>query len=170
MRAELWRKQCSDEPFQLILGVRSSIFLPFRNLGLIIVDEEHDASYKQKEPAPRYNGRDAAVMLGKLSEARVLLGSATPSFESFQHALTGKYGYVQMNSRYGGIQMPEIRLADVGEYRRKKLMKGSFSPLLLEEMEKVLSEHKQVILFQNRRGYSSYVQCDRCGDGPGRDE
>lgn len=163
MRAELWRKQCSDEPFQLILGVRSSIFLPFRNLGLIIVDEEHDASYKQKEPAPRYNGRDAAVMLGKLSEARVLLGSATPSFESFQHALTGKYGYVQMNSRYGGIQMPEIRLADVGEYRRKKLMKGSFSPLLLEEMEKVLSEHKQVILFQNRRGYSSYVQCDRCG-------
>lgn len=102
-------------------------------------------------------------MLGKLSEARVLLGSATPSFESFQHALTGKYGYVQMNSRYGGIQMPEIRLADVGEYRRKKLMKGSFSPLLLEEMEKVLSEHKQVILFQNRRGYSSYVQCDRCG-------
>ena len=166
MRAELWRKQCSDEPFQLILGVRSSIFLPFRNLGLIIVDEEHDASYKQKEPAPRYNGRDAAVMLGKLSEARVLLGSATPSFESFQHALTGKYGYVQMNSRYGGIQMPEIRLADVGEYRRKKLMKGSFSPLLLEEMEKVLSEHKQVILFQNRRGYSSYVQCDRCGEIP----
>ena len=106
MRAELWRKQCSDEPFQLILGVRSSVFLPFRNLGLIIVDEEHDASYNQKEPAPRYNGRDAAVMLGKLSEARVLLGSATPSFESFQHALTGKYGYVQMNSRYGGIQMP----------------------------------------------------------------
>ena len=111
MRAELWRKQCSDEPFQLILGVRSSVFLPFRNLGLIIVDEEHDASYKQKEPAPRYNGRDAAVMLGKLS-------------------------------------------------------KGSFSPLLLEEMEKVLSEHKQVILFQNRRGYSSYVQCDRCGEIP----
>ena len=166
MRAELWRKQCSDEPFQLILGVRSSIFLPFRNLGLIIVDEEHDTSYKQKEPAPRYNGRDAAVMLGKLSEARVLLGSATPSFESFQHALTGKYGYVQMNSRYGGIQMPEIRLADVGEYRRKKLMKGSFSPLLLEEMEKVLRDHKQVILFQNRRGYSSYVQCDRCGEIP----
>lgn len=166
MRAELWRKQCSDTPFQLILGVRSSIFLPFRNLGLIIVDEEHDVSYKQKEPAPRYSGRDTAIMLGKLSGARILLGSATPSFESFQHALTGKYGYVQMNNRYGGIQMPEIRLADLGEYRRKKLMKGSFSPLLLEEMENVLSEHKQVILFQNRRGYSSYVQCDCCGEIP----
>lgn len=166
MRAELWRKQCSDRPLGLILGVRSSVFLPLTRPGLIIVDEEHDASYKQKEPAPRYNGRDAAIMLAKMYGGRVLLGSATPSFESYQNATSGKYGLVELNNRYGGVQMPEIVLADLGEYRRKKLMKGSFSPLLVSEMRKVLADGKQVILFQNRRGYSSYVQCDQCGSIP----
>lgn len=166
MRAELWRKQCSDRPLGLILGVRSSVFLPLTRPGLIIVDEEHDASYKQKEPAPRYNGRDAAIMLAKMYGGRVLLGSATPSFESYQNATSGKYGLVELNNRYGGVQMPEVVLADLGEYRRKKLMRGSFSPLLVSEMRKVLADGKQVILFQNRRGYSSYVQCDQCGSIP----
>lgn len=166
MRAELWRKQCSDRPLGLILGVRSSVFLPLTRPGLIIVDEEHDASYKQKEPAPRYNGRDAAIMLAKMYGGRVLLGSATPSFESYQNATSGKYGLVELNNRYGGVQMPEVVLADLGEYRRKKLMQGSFSPLLVSEMRKVLADGKQVILFQNRRGYSSYVQCDQCGSIP----
>ena len=166
VRAELWKRQCDKEPLQLILGVRSSIFLPFRHLGLVIVDEEHDASYKQKEPAPRYQGRDAAIMLAKMYGAKVLLGSATPSFESYQNALQGKYGLVRLNCRYGGVQMPEIVLADLKEYRRKKLMQGSFSPLLIDEMKKVLAQGYQVILFQNRRGYSSYVQCERCGNIP----
>lgn len=165
-RAELWRKQCSDRPLGLVLGVRSSVFLPFECLGLIIVDEEHDASYKQKEPSPRYNGRDAAIMLGKMHGAHVLLGSATPSFESWQNAISGKYGLVELNNRYGGVEMPEMVLADLGEFRRKKLMQGSFSPILMNEMQKVLAEGKQVILFQNRRGYSSYIQCDKCGNIP----
>ncbi len=166
MRAELWRKQCSEEPFGLILGVRSSVFLPFARLGLVIVDEEHDASYKQKEPAPRYNGRDAAIMLAKMAGAKVLLGSATPSFESYRNAQAGKYGLVELNVRYGGVRMPETVMADLKEFRRKKLMQGSFTPLLAEEMRRVLAEGMQVILFQNRRGYSSYIQCDRCGSIP----
>lgn len=166
VRAELWRKQCSEEPYQVILGVRSSVFLPFSRLGLIIVDEEHDASYKQKDPAPRYNGRDAAIMLAKMSGAKILLGSATPSFETYQNALSGKYGHVRLTTRFGDIQMPEIVLADVGEYRRKKQMQGNFSPLLIEEMQQVLDAGKQVILFQNRRGYSTYVQCEKCGHIP----
>lgn len=163
MRAELWKKQCSDRPYQLILGVRSSVFLPFPQLGMIIVDEEHDGSYKQKEPAPRYHARDAAIMLGKMYGAKILLGSATPSFESYENARTGKYGFVTMTRRYGDIQMPELLLADVAEFRRKKRMKGSFTPLLYEEMQKTLEDGKQVILFQNRRGYSTYLQCDHCG-------
>lgn len=166
VRAEMWRKQCSAEPYQLILGVRSSVFLPFGKPGLIIIDEEHEGSYKQKEPAPRYNGRDAAIMLGKLYGAKVLLGSATPSFETYHNAVAGKYGYVVLNTRYGNVQMPEVLFADVSEYRRKKQMKGSFSPLLYEEMKRVLDDGMQVILFQNRRGYSTYLQCDKCGAIP----
>jgi primosomal protein N' (replication factor Y) len=133
---------------------------------LIIVDEEHDASYKQKDPAPRYQGRDAAIMLGKLFDAHILLGSATPSFESYQNALKGKYGLVQLTQRYGGVQMPEMLLVDLKEYRRKKLMQGCFSPPLIHEMNRVLAEKKQIILFQNRRGYSSYVLCEECGTIP----
>ena len=163
MRAELWKKQCSEHPCTLILGVRSSVFLPFHNLGLIIVDEEHDASYKQKEPAPRYQARDAAIMLAKMHGAKILLGSATPSFESYENARSGKYGFVALTQRYGNIRMPQLILADVSEYRRKKLMKGMFTPVLYEEMKKVLDAGMQVILFQNRRGYSTYLQCDSCG-------
>ncbi len=165
-RAELWRKQCGEQPFHLILGVRSSIFLPFTDLGLVIIDEEHDASYKQKEPAPRYQGRDAAIMLAKMHGAQVLLGSATPSFESYYNALGGKYGLVELKHRFGGIQMPEIEFADLRQFRRKKLMKGSFSPLLIQEIQEALDHHQQIILFQNRRGYSAYVQCDHCGKIP----
>lgn len=163
VRAELWKKQSGDDPYPVVLGVRSSLFLPFRDLGLVIVDEEHDASYKQKEPAPRYNGRDAAVMLASLWHAKVLLGSATPSFETYYNVKSGKYGYVKLTSRYGDIRMPELVFADLADYRRKKLMKGVFSPLLYEEMKQVLEEGKQIILFQNRRGYSTYLQCDGCG-------
>ncbi|MDR1756772.1 MAG: primosomal protein N' [Culturomica sp.] len=166
LRAELWRKQSGDDPYPLVLGVRSSLFLPFRQLGLVIVDEEHDASYKQKEPAPRYQGRDAAVMLAAMHGARVLLGSATPSFETLRNAYTGKYGRVELTQRYGGIEMPELLFADLAEYRRKKLMKGSFSPLLIQKMQQTLEAGYQVILFQNRRGYSTYLQCDRCGSIP----
>lgn len=166
MRAELWRKQCSDKPLGVVLGVRSSIFLPFSHLGLIIVDEEHDTSYKQKEPAPRYHGRDSAIMLAKMYGAKVLLGSATPSFESYQHAVGGKYGLVELNRRYGGVSLPQIVVEDMKDCRRKKIVQGSFSPLLVNEMRKVLADKKQVILFQNRRGYSTYVQCEHCGAIP----
>lgn len=166
VRAEMWKRQCSDEPYRLILGVRSSVFLPFKDLGLIIVDEEHETSYKQREPSPRYNGRDGAIMLGKFYGAKVLLGSATPSFETYHNALAGKYGFVRLDNRYGDVQMPELLFADVGEYRRKKLMTGSFSPVLIEEMKRVLDAGNQVILFQNRRGYSTYLQCDKCGAIP----
>lgn len=163
IRAELWKKQSGPKPYPVILGVRSSLFLPFQKLGLVIVDEEHDPSYKQKEPAPRYHGRDAAIMLANLCGAKVLLGSATPSFESYYNTKTGKYGYVQLTSRYGDIRMPELLLADLAEYRRKKLMKGVFSPVLIQEMQRTLNEGNQIILFQNRRGYSTYLQCDCCG-------
>ncbi|MDR0983203.1 MAG: primosomal protein N' [Culturomica sp.] len=162
-RAELWRKQCGEEPYPVILGVRSSIFLPFKNLGLVIIDEEHDRSYKQQEPSPRYNGRDAAIMAANLYGAKTLLGSATPSFESYENAMSGKYGYVELNVRYGNVVMPKIILADLAEYRRRKLMNGNFTPLLRQAMEDTLKEGKQVILFQNRKGYSSYLQCDECG-------
>ena len=162
-RAEIWRKQNGDQPYPVVLGVRSSIFLPYRQLGLVIIDEEHESSYKQKEPAPRYNGRDAAIMLGKMNGAKILLGSATPSFESYQNALSGKYGFVQLATRYGAVMMPELLFVDVKEYRRKKMMKGCFTPVLYEEMKRVLESGMQVILFQNRRGYSTYLQCDHCG-------
>lgn len=165
-RAEMWRKQCGPKPYKLIVGVRSSVFLPFSGLGLIIVDEEHESSYKQKEPAPRYNGRDAAMMLARMSGAKILLGSATPSFETYYNAQEGKYGYVKLENRYGNVQMPELTVVDISEYRRKKMMSGSFSPVLVGEMKQVLDSGKQVILFQNRRGYSTYIQCDACGAIP----
>lgn len=162
-RAEMWRRQNGTDPYPVVLGVRSSIFLPYRNLGLVIIDEEHEGSYKQKEPAPRYHGRDAAIMLGKMNGAKVLLGSATPSFESYQNAMSGKYGFVELTTRFGEVMMPELVFVDVKEYRRKKLMKGSFTPVLYQEMKQVLEKGMQVILFQNRRGYSTYLQCDHCG-------
>ncbi len=162
-RVEMWHKQNSDNPYPVVLGVRSSVFLPYKQLGLVIIDEEHESSYKQKEPAPRYNGRDAAIMLGKMNGAKILLGSATPSFESYQNAINGKYGFVKLMTRYGEVMMPELVFVDMKEYRRKKLMKGCFTPVLYEEMKRVLECGMQVILFQNRRGYSTFLQCNHCG-------
>lgn len=166
LRVAMWRKQCSETPYRIILGVRSSLFLPFQSLGLVIVDEEHESSFKQSEPAPRYHGRDTAIVLATLFNAKVLLGSATPSFESFNNAQQGKYGYVLLDKRHNEIELPEILIANMAEYRRKKLLKGSLSPLLIEEMTRVLNQGNQVLLFQNRRGYSTFIMCDRCGAVP----
>lgn len=162
-RVELWRKQLSEHPYPLILGVRSSLFLPFHNLGLIIVDEEHETSYKQTEPAPRYHARDAAVVLAHQAGARVLLGSATPSLESYHNAGTGKYGLVEMLHRFSGVEMPYIEVADVKELRRRKEMKSPFSPRLADEVRRALGSGAQAILFQNRRGYSPVLECKACG-------
>ena len=165
-RADLWRKQCSNDPYQIILGVRSSLFLPFTNLGLVIVDEEHDTSYKQREPSPKYNGRDSALMLAKIHGAKTLLGSATPSLESYKNVLAGKFGLCELMTRHGNFSMPEMVLADLADARHRKIMKGSFTPTLIAEMKRVLDEGSQVILFQNRRGYSTYIRCDECGHVP----
>ena len=165
-RVEVWRRQMSEKPFALILGVRSSLFLPYRNLGLIIVDEEHEASYKQQDPAPRYHGRDAALVLAQKCGARVLLGTATPSVAVYRRALEGKYGLVKLEERYGQAQLPTVVVEDVKELRRKKLMKTPFSPRLIDEMRKALGRHEQIILFQNRRGYAPVLTCRTCGWSP----
>ena len=165
-RVELWQRQLSPRAFPLILGVRSSIFLPFRKLGLIIVDEEHEASYKQQDPAPRYNARDAAVVLGHLTGARVLLGTATPSLETYHNATTGKYGLVRMLHRFGNVQMPHIEVENVKELRRTKQMRTPFSPRLTNEVRQALADGEQAILFQNRRGYSPVLECRTCGWTP----
>ncbi|MBP3419041.1 MAG: primosomal protein N' [Marinifilaceae bacterium] len=165
-RAEVWRRQSGDNPYKLLLGVRSSLFLPHNNLGLIIVDEEHDTSYKQREPSPRYNGRDSALMLAKMCGAKALLGSATPSFESYRNAIGAKFGLVELTQRHGNFVMPRVELADLADARRRKVMCGNFTPLLVKEMRRVLSEGGQVILFQDRRGYSTFVRCDKCGHVP----
>lgn len=166
IRVDLWRKQCSDNPYQIILGVRSSLFLPFQKLRLVIIDEEHETSFKQNEPAPRYQGRDTAILLATFFNAKVLLGSATPSFETYFNCQQGKYGYVALNQRHKAIELPEIVIANLAEYRRKKRMVGSLSPLLIEQMKETLDQGNQVLLFQNRRGYSTFVQCDHCGAVP----
>lgn len=165
-RVELWQRQLTDRAFPLILGVRSSLFLPFTNLGLIIVDEEHETSYKQQDPAPRYNARDAAIMLGRLTGARVLLGTATPAVETYHNATTGKYGLVRLTERYGGVQLPRTVVEDIKELRRKKLMKTPFSPRLISETRRILAEGGQVIFFHNRRGYAPILECHTCGWTP----
>lgn len=162
-RVEIWKKQMSPNPYRLIVGVRSSLFLPHRNLGLVIVDEEHEPSYKQEDPAPRYNARDAAIVLGLKQGAKVLLGTATPSFESYSNAKNGKYSLVSLKERYGDVLLPEIRVEDIKELRRKKMMTASLSPALVSEMRNALEAHRQVILFLNRRGYASYLECRACG-------
>ena len=148
---------------KLILGVRSAIFLPFRDLGLIIVDEEHENTYKQYDPAPRYHARDSAIVLAGIHGSNVLLGTATPSVETYLNCKSGKYGLVELKERYGGVQLPEIRIVDLRKARLKKEMRSVFSPLLIREMEEVLKAGKQIILFQNRRGYSSFLECESCG-------
>ncbi len=153
----------SKNPVQIILGARSAIFLPFNRLGLIIIDEEHENTYKQSDTAPRYHARDSAIVLAGMHHANVLLGTATPSFESYYNALTGKYGLVSLGERYSKIELPEIRVVNLREQYRKKIMKSHFSPVLLREMKAVLGKEQQVILFQNRRGFSLYIECISCG-------
>ena len=162
-RVEIWQKQMSDHPYEVILGVRSSVFLPFQNLGLIIVDEEHENTYKQQDPAPRYHARSAAIMLAHAAGAKVLLGTATPSVESYYRATTGKYGYVALKERYKDLQLPEIKVVDIQEQGRKKMMIGPFSPDLVKEIRLALSNHEQVILFLNRRGFAPMIECHVCG-------
>ena len=163
-RVEIWKKQLSDEPYDVILGARSAVFLPFTHLGLVIVDEEHETSFKQQDPAPRYHARSAAIMLARMYEgAKVLLGTATPSMESYYNATTGKYGYVQLTTRYRNVAMPEIKVVDTKDLYRRKMMRGAFSPDLIEAMRSALSNRKQVILFQNRRGFAPMVECKVCG-------
>lgn len=165
-RVEVWQKQLSDHPYEIIVGVRSSVFLPFQNLKLVIVDEEHEASYKQQEPAPRYHARSVALMMARQCGAKVLMGTATPSVESYYLCSTGKYGLVQLAERYSQVQLPEIVVADVKELRRKKMMTGVFSPQLLQAMRGALERKEQIILFLNRRGYAPSVECHDCGWTP----
>ena len=163
-RVEIWKKQISDEPYDVILGARSAVFLPFSRLGLVIVDEEHETSFKQQDPAPRYHARSAAIMLARMYEgAKVLLGTATPSMESYNNALTGKYGYVSLTTRYKDVALPDIHVVDIKDLYRRKMMRGPFSPELLDAMRAALKQHKQVILFQNRRGFAPMVECKVCG-------
>ena len=196
-RAEIWQKQLTKNPYDVILGARSAVFLPFQRLGLVIVDEEHETSYKQQDPAPRYHARSAAIMLAQIRNEelgirncdytqgekqggqsnhnssflisnssfgpKVLLGSATPSMESYHNAQTGKYGLVELKERYQGLELPEIQVVDTADLQRRKMMNGVFSPLLLTRMREALEQGEQVILFQNRRGYSPVVECHQCG-------
>ena len=163
-RVEIWKKQLSDEPYDVVLGARSAVFLPFTRLGLVIVDEEHETSFKQQDPAPRYHARSAAIVLARMYEgAKVLLGTATPSMESYYNASTGKYGYVQLTTRYRDVAMPEIKVVDIKDLYRRKMMQGMFSPDLLVAIRGALKAKKQVILFQNRRGFAPMVECKMCG-------
>lgn len=163
-RVEIWKKQLSTEPYDVILGARSAVFLPFTRLGFVIVDEEHETSFKQQDPAPRYHARSTAIMLARMYEgAKVLLGTATPSMESYHNACTGKYGYVQLTTRYKDVAMPEIRVVDTKDLYHRKMMRGAFSPDLLEAMRTALRNKKQVLLFQNRRGFAPMVECKVCG-------
>lgn len=161
-RVEIWRRVLAGEGPLLVVGVRSSVFLPFQRLGLIVIDEEHEPSYKQSEPAPRYHARNAALMLAKMHHAKALLGSATPSLESYTKAREGRYALVKLEERYRDMQMPEILLANISEARRKKEMQAMFTPLLIEKMKAALEQGEQVILFHNRRGYATVMSCRAC--------
>lgn len=165
-RVEVYRKQISDNPYDIIVGVRSSVLLPFHNLGMVIIDEEHETSFKQTEPAPRYHARNVALVMARMAGAKTLLGTATPSLESYSNAVAGKYGYVSLTTRFGNVCMPEIEVVDIAELKRKKLMNGPFSPLLLREIRQALERKEQVILFQNRRGFAPVVECHVCGWTP----
>lgn len=165
-RVEIWNKVLQDKGYDVILGVRSSVFLPFRQLGLVIVDEEHDSSFKQYDPPPRYNARNVAIVLAGMHGAKTLLGSATPSVESYYNAKTGKFGFVELNQRFLEIEMPEILVCDIKEAYRKKCMNGHFSDILLQKMKIALDSGEQVILFQNRRGYAPYIECKACAYVP----
>ena len=165
-RVEIWNSLLHDKGCEVVIGARSALFVPFRKLGLVIVDEEHETSYKQFDPAPRYNARNAAIVLASLHGANTLLGSATPAIESYFNAKTGKYGYVALNQRYREMELPDILIADTKEAYRKKQMEGHFTPLLLEKIRKALQNNEQIILFQNRRGYAPYLECRGCAYVP----
>ena len=183
-RVEIWQKQLSKNPYDVILGARSAVFLPFQRLGLVIVDEEHETSYKQQDPAPRYHARSVAIMLAfqlskvegqrskvegqrskveSPSHPRVLLGTATPSLESYYNAKSGKYGLVELKKRYQDIELPEIQVVDIADLQRRKMMAGPFSPLLLAKVREALERGEQAILFQNRRGFAPLIECRQCG-------
>ena len=169
-RVEIWKKQLSANPYDVILGARSAVFLPFQRLGLVIIDEEHETSFKQQDPAPRYHARSAAIMLARICtevngalNTRTLLGTATPSIESYYNTKVGKYGLVSLQQRYQDIQLPEIQVVDVRDLQRRKMMSGPFSPLLLSSIRKALEANEQVILFQNRRGFAPMIECKVCG-------
>lgn len=162
-RVEIWRKQLSENPYDIILGARSAVLLPFKRLGLVIVDEEHETSYKQQDPAPRYHARSAAIMLAAMQGAKTLLGTATPSMESWHNAGTGKYGLVELTTRYKGVELPEIQVVDTKDLRRRKMMHGPFSPLLLARVREAVERGEQAILFQNRRGFAPMIECKQCG-------
>ena len=162
-RVEVYQKMLSDTPYDIIVGVRSSIFLPFKKLGLIIIDEEHETSFKQQDPAPRYQARNVALVMAKTAKAKTLLGSATPSLESYYNAETGKYGLVQLHKRYGNVQLPQIEVVNMREMAKKKMMIGPFTPQLIQRIREALEQNKQVILFQNRRGYAPMMECKTCG-------
>lgn len=163
-RVEIWQKQMSAHPYDVILGARSAVFLPFQNLGLVVIDEEHETSFKQQDPAPRYHARSAAIVLaGMYPDCKVLLGTATPSMESYYNAQEGKYGLVELKTRYKDIQLPEILVVDVKDLRHRKMMTGAYSPQLLAAIREALSHGEQAILFQNRRGFAPMVECKVCG-------
>lgn len=162
-RVEIWQKQLSQNPYDVILGARSAVFLPFQRLGLVIVDEEHETSYKQQDPSPRYHARSAAIVLASMFNAKTLLGTATPSLESYHNAKTGKYALVELFQRYKGIELPEIQIVDIKDLQRRKMMNGPFSPLLLARVREALERGEQAILFQNRRGYAPMLECKQCG-------
>ncbi|MBE6315310.1 MAG: primosomal protein N' [Bacteroidales bacterium] len=165
-RVDIWKRLLDSNEPCVVIGVRSSVFLPYSNLGLVIVDEEHDSSYKQQDPAPRYNGRNAALVLAQMHGAKTLLGSATPAIEVYRLALEGRYGLVKLMTRYGDIQMPDVKVIDTIDARKRREMQGMFSNELIANCRKALDNGEQVILFQNRRGYSPMVRCKECGTVP----
>ncbi len=162
-RVEIWRKQMSDNPYDVVLGARSAVFLPFQRLGLVIVDEEHETSFKQQDPAPRYHARSVAIMMAAKAGAKTVLGTATPSIESYHNAVTGKYGHVTLTTRFSEIQLPKIEVVDIADLQRRKMMSGPFSPPLLAAVREALEAGGQAILFQNRRGFAPMVECKVCG-------
>lgn len=163
-RVEIWQKQLSTQPYDVILGARSAVFLPFQRLGLVIIDEEHEQSFKQQDPAPRYHARSAAIVLAQMyAGAKTLLGTATPSMETYYNAQQGKYGLVELTRRYKDIHMPAIEVVDVKDLYRRKMMTGPFSPRLLAAVREALKRGEQAILFQNRRGFAPMVECRQCG-------
>ena len=162
-RVEIWQKQVSDNPYKIILGARSSVLLPFKDLGLVIVDEEHETSFKQQDPAPRYHARNVAIVMAAMCGAKTLLGTATPSAESYYNAITGKYALVKLMQRHKDIKLPETVVVDIADLNRRKMMEGPFSPQLLDAIQHSFDNGRQVILFQNRRGYDTVIECKKCG-------